>query len=309
MESIWKRKEVGEIENVNELEQVDSEVKVFTGHVMYIKKNGELYEIDRYGQEKVLKMENVSEVVIDDTYYWKKTYYDMDENCHIYYEGYEGDVWKSEYVNIGKVRVKQTADGYYLTENGELYKYIYNGEDEKIDENVEKIDIDLYHGGRVKYYKKNDGTYKRLSGEPITRENPLVVDIIQWDNYEIVYYGEGTDLFCRKHGKMQILDHVLSIWRDEGRAYSLRTDGTIWDITGIPFQVSELYEESIIRGDVTGDKTVNIQDLRMVLRKVCGKVEFDEKQTKAGDVTGDGKVDLYDLRKILRFICKKIEAL
>ena len=65
----------------------------------------------------------------------------------------------------------------------------------------------------------------------------------------------------------------------------------------------------VVRGDVDGNKTVDIADLRMVLRSVCGKVELTEQQKKAADVTDDSRVDIQDLRKILRYVCRKIDEL
>ena len=64
-----------------------------------------------------------------------------------------------------------------------------------------------------------------------------------------------------------------------------------------------------MKGDVDGSGKVDIADLRLVLRAVCGKVELTDAQTSAADVETDGKVDIQDLRKILRFVCGKIESL
>lgn len=64
------------------------------------------------------------------------------------------------------------------------------------------------------------------------------------------------------------------------------------------------------RGDVNEDGIAGgIDDLRVVLRSVCGKVELTDSQRMAGDVTDDGEVGIEDLRKILRFVCKKITEL
>ena len=65
----------------------------------------------------------------------------------------------------------------------------------------------------------------------------------------------------------------------------------------------------VVRGDADGNKTVDIADLRMVLRSVCGKVDLTEQQKLAADVTDDGRVDIQDLRKILRYVCRKIDEL
>lgn len=63
------------------------------------------------------------------------------------------------------------------------------------------------------------------------------------------------------------------------------------------------------KGDVNEDSSVDSADLRFILRNICGKSDFTERQTKIADVTGDGMVDSQDLRKVLQFICGKIEEL
>ena len=68
-------------------------------------------------------------------------------------------------------------------------------------------------------------------------------------------------------------------------------------------------ETAHVKGDVDQNSKVDIADLRMVLRKVCGKFQFTEAQESVADVEADGKVDIADLRKILRFVCGKIETL
>ena len=65
-----------------------------------------------------------------------------------------------------------------------------------------------------------------------------------------------------------------------------------------------------IKGDVNEDGTAGgIDDLRMILRYVCGKVELTDSQKMAGDVTDDGEVGIDDLRKVLRYVCGKIDRL
>lgn len=71
-----------------------------------------------------------------------------------------------------------------------------------------------------------------------------------------------------------------------------------------------------LRGDVDLSGKVDISDLRLMLRSVCGKVALTGDQITAGDIAGqtnadepDGKITIADLRKLLRYICGKIEAL
>ena len=72
---------------------------------------------------------------------------------------------------------------------------------------------------------------------------------------------------------------------------------------------AEITVADYIRGDADSSGKVDISDLRLVLRHVCGKITLNETQTKAADVETDGRVDIKDLRKILRFVCQKIDSL
>lgn len=120
-------------------------------------------------------------------------------------------------------------------------------------------------------------------------------------------YGVAGDYNFLKNGIL-ILTHVKEIFRIEGsedyNIFAVRTDGTVWNINGVPKQVLDL-STKVIKGDVDGDNEVNIQDLRTILRAVCDKEVLTETQKLSADVNEDGQVDIQDLRKILRFVCGK----
>ena len=44
----------------------------------------------------------------------------------------------------------------------------------------------------------------------------------------------------------------------------------------------------------------------MTLRSICKKAELNGTQKLAADVEKDGTVDIKDLRKILRYVCGKL---
>jgi len=62
-----------------------------------------------------------------------------------------------------------------------------------------------------------------------------------------------------------------------------------------------------LRGDVSGDGTVDTVDVRMVLQGIVGKLTLDEGGRWRADVSGDGVVDTTDARLILQYIVSKIE--
>ena len=67
-------------------------------------------------------------------------------------------------------------------------------------------------------------------------------------------------------------------------------------------------EPEVMPGDVDESGNVDISDLRLVLRAVCGKVTLTSTQKLAADVEKDNNVDIQDLRKILRYVCHKIDS-
>lgn len=73
----------------------------------------------------------------------------------------------------------------------------------------------------------------------------------------------------------------------------------IYDVTNVAYK----------KGDVNADGDVGIEDLRIVLRYVCGKTELSARQEEAADVAVDSTVDIQDLRRMLRYVCGKIKEL
>lgn len=64
-----------------------------------------------------------------------------------------------------------------------------------------------------------------------------------------------------------------------------------------------------VKGDLDGDMKVDISDLRMILRTVCGKAKLTVEQVYTADVDENDIIDIADLRYVLRFVCGKTEAL
>lgn len=194
---------------------------------------------------------------------------------------------------------------YYLQEDGTLYRSIGAGGLQVIAEHVTALGG--YDDNWI--YQTEDGVKYDAKGNPV--DAPALISIYDEQHriFRIVQDGSSTVL---ERSGVQLLSDAVNVWGDGSMTYCLRTDGTIWDVTDLPKQVAslaELEDTSYLRGDVTQDGTVDISDLRLVLRYVCRKVTLDDTQKTAGDVTDDGTVDIQDLRKILRFVCKKITEL
>lgn len=157
-----------------------------------------------------------------------------------------------------------------------------------------------------------DGIYKILPDvwNPVTAVNISMADSeYQLNAFSYAYYGMelATAIYSSE-------SDILTV-SPEGKITPLKQGEAIVRVT---FPETEYAKETSfdvtvtvagIVGDVNGDEVVDIQDLRMILRYVCGKTTLDEQQLGLADVVEDGMVDIQDLRKVLRYVCGKIESL
>lgn len=302
--TLWERKEVGKNETVNEFTQIAENIKA-------VSENGYLDNAGKYisfsGENN---LENVETLPVG---YENYQQYYMGTDGHTYYQ-----IW-NDWIDLGKINIIKNCgvwgnnNQYCLTDSGELYEV--KREDKsctKIADHVQEI-----KGGYVGVYRGEDGLWrsfdKKVTG---TKENPVVIQEIynNMNEYHLEDYGVANDYNVTKNGVL-FLTHVkemfaLNDYAEIGRiVYAIRTDGTIWNITDVPELVVDLNSGTVVKGDVNGDGEVNVQDLRKILRFVCGKEELDASQQSAADVDVSGEVDIQDLRKILRYVCGKEEAL
>ena len=294
--TLWVRLEVGKNAVVNSFKKVVENVKEINDGG-YLKENGDF--VAYYdGQIKKSGIANLGG--------WCD-YVGLDGNTYLDMDGKD--------VNIGKVKVVECvyADEAYfcLTEDNRLLKCYSSGNVITVATGVQKL-----RGMQGAFYMTSDGKWFTLEGKTGTEAAPIVCRSDRSADYENAYTlndcGNVYD-YNVMINDVVVLTHVKDMWSDwyEGKKYffAVRTDGTLWDVTDIPKLVLDLNTETYVRGDVNEDGIVNIEDLRIVLSGVCGKIQFTERQIKSADVVDDGKVDIQDLRKELRFVCGKIESL
>lgn len=68
-------------------------------------------------------------------------------------------------------------------------------------------------------------------------------------------------------------------------------------------------DETVTKGDVTGDGEVNVNDALTIIRHVNGYITLDEKALAVADVTGDGEINVNDALTIVRFVNGYIDKL
>lgn len=121
-----------------------------------------------------------------------------------------------------------------------------------------------------------------------------------WDDQEYEDFQHSYFLV----GNSNFEDHTVNLPTDEGGDFLYELPKA----NDTDYEYTDDEKDEVVKGDVTGDGKVDIQDLRTVLRVVCDKETLNETKLLAADVTGDGEVDIQDLRMILRYVCGKIET-
>lgn len=228
----------------------------------YLKSNGDYID---YLDGIVIK-ENVTQV--DDS---NGCIYFSDGDC--YYYGYK--------FYVGNSRIKDASNGYYILDNNQLYKSPVK----KIADNIEKF-VDFKYGFGVETTK---GEIFKIEGDKLVKTDKV-------DGIVIADTNSGYGMLQRNG--VDILSNVKYVWDD----FALRTDGTIWDVSGVPKMFLDLGQYSLTPGDVDGDEKVSTKDLMIVLYGVSGRNELTDAQTTAADIDGDGKVTVSDLTRILYYV-------
>ena len=303
---------VWEISEDGTWNKVADDVKQILGASFYLKNNGELYS------NNTLLKENVEYIVADGYYITGKGFYQRALGAFM------GDIRavKVAYRFNRMVDGKYTTYDLLVTESGEVWATntsVYSGRVESVVNlgsnfaGFSNNKGDWSDGGcQWDWYDTKGNYYKWDQVVTPSETTPIELEYgsVGKDDYTLMKKGDNHDNYFYRNGA-EMLDGVkdITIMNFE-KAFALRNDGSIWDVTGTPVKIGTLNTgDDYIRGDITGDGFVQIDDLRMILRSVCGKVELTEQQKLAADVETDGEVNISDLRKVLRFVCGKIETL
>lgn len=308
--TLWKRQEVEANQVLSEWEQIDSNVRQILREI-YLKEDGTVVKFDG----TVLNIDvKVSKICSDGTYYDSEgNYY-----CAYYYNGWNSETetfeYCSGYANVGKLDVKKqyavNNATYLLTQDNMVYKY-----DAKnstmiclLSDVIQVNGLGIYslEGSNIWTFQLSDGTYCDLNGKPMSE-----VVIMDWDEYKLIMHEDGTKIVERNG--VTILNCIIDVWsdyQDEMIVYfALRTDGTVWNITGIPEKILDLKQSSNSKGDLNRDGETNLLDLMQCLNHVSKKNLLEGTTYTIADINEDGLVDLLDLMRILNYVSKKTSEL
>lgn len=314
--TLWKRVEREKEENPADLIKISDDVKQLT-EWGYLKNDGKIVEL-KSGNE----IDYNAEKFLEEDYFMDKS-----GNLWFIYNRNEG----INYVNTGIKNVKQAGymrDSRYesttgewkyeyyiyaLTEENEVYQYIYDkknmtGESSLLLSNIKNMvamsDSNYSSMCEKKLFQSEENLWYDANGNEVQDKAGDTIESKGY--YKLILSEDGSKNVFRND--VMILTNVNQLFYT-GYYYAVRTDGTLWKLDGVPEKVADLNEESFLKGDLDENGTVDIADLRMILRGVCEKIELTERQQKIADVNADGIVDIQDLRKELRYICGKIDSL
>lgn len=299
--SVWFRADVEKYAPLNEFEHIADNVNQITDYG-YVTNNGEYNEIytnNDGGLEIKTKYSNV------------KTYNDQG-----YYYGTDGNTYLSTYsdsINIGKIDIKKwvyrsRTDSYVVLDKyNKLYSIKSNAEVTLLSDNIVDIKYDRLYSS-VTYAVSKDNIYYSLENDGLVESDEAILQ--KYGAYKIVVaQGSGATSGMLKKNNIDLLSNVKYFWSTKSDDFALRTDGTVWKVTGVPEKIITLGTGGMVYGDVNGDGTVTAADLLIVMNSLSGRTGLTDDQALAADVDGDGMVTLADLTKMIQYVSGRISSL
>ena len=288
--TLWFRKEVSKGHKPDEWKKIADDVIQYN-ESQYVTKSGEwnyVYVSENGDFTCVEEATGVAKVDFNNGFY-----YGLDGNCYLA---------TSNDVNIGNVKIKDWTQNYddnryyIITEDNKLYSFDLENVNDKafVSDNIENIGTSAIYDANKGYYV-HKSWFQDLDGNYYFIEDGK---LIKTDHFD-----ENDDGTFSRNG-VTILTNVKDSWWLNSLSiyYALRTDGTIWDVTGVPKQILDLGQNTVVPGDVDGDSKVSTKDLMIVLYGVSGRNTLTADQSLAADIDGDGKVTVSDLTRILYYV-------
>lgn len=303
--SVWYRADVEKYAPLNEFELVADNVAKLTDYG-YVTNDGKYVSIytRRDGDFS-------TKIVASNV----KDYYDAEEP---YYYGTDGNSYLISWgtpVNIGNIDIKKWVECgssisfYYcavIDKDNKLYSV--NPRENSVtllaDNIVDFKEIDY----KTYFVISSDNVYYNLESDKLEKADEAILQ--KYRAYKIVVaQGSGATSGMLKKNNIDLLSNVKYFWSTKSDDFALRTDGTVWKVTGVPEKIITLGTGGMVYGDVNGDGTVTAADLLIVMNNLSGRTGLTDDQALAADVDGDGMVTLADLTKMIQYVSGRISSL
>jgi hypothetical protein len=163
-----------------------------------------------------------------------------------------------------------------------------------------------------------DGTVLKL--EKTEAENALVEssgDTTIWVSAdENGLYQKQKATFTMVTYTFKVLDSAedgdtpVTISQKDSEFTSYGTEGeNDEDYVKVAITAAKLAVSSIVKGDVTGDGKVRMNDVVILARAAIGDVTLTDEQLAAGDLDGNGRITMAEVVKVVRFVMGEIDEL
>lgn len=302
--SVWFRADVEKYAPLNEFEHIADNVNQITDYG-YVTNNGEYISIYTSSDGGVKTKTIYSNVKIyNDNYY-----YGTDGNTYLTYS--------NNPINIGNIDINKFAyvgnmNYSYVVLDKYNKLYSIKGNTKEVNLLADNI-VDIKYvgsGSSIDAYAviSNDNKYYSLGNNGLVESDEAILQ--KYGAYKIVVaQGSGATSGMLKKNNIDLLSNVKYFWSTKSDDFALRTDGTVWKVTGVPEKIITLGTGGMVYGDVNGDGTVTAADLLIVMNSLSGRTGLTDDQALAADVDGDGMVTLADLTKMIQYVSGRISSL
>lgn len=162
----------------------------------------------------------------------------------------------------------------------------------------------FYLKGSFNNWEATDAFVKTDNSDIVTLTKELPAS-----NYTFKVYNIGTDKW---YGNSGTISNTANRWTMDsstictfnatGGTYEFKYEISTNKLSVYYAQPEPDPEPEILLGDVSGEGSINITDVILVLKHIVGSVDFSEQQFIAGDVTKDDSITVKDAITIQKYI-------
>lgn len=220
-------------------------------------------------------------------------------------------VTETQVLEDGSSQVKEIVENTYVTESGEVVSTKQVTDEKK---SVSGVSLEIYEYDAS--VLPENATWNTTEVEELEEETQSKLEeagITESSVYDISPEVDG-EIVQPENGKVKISLNCGSKWQnknvavydlEKGQYLEAKAEGEMVVFEAEHFSMYAVVEvaesdEQYIKGDVTGDGLVDLDDANMILKAALGIVTFEISQIRSADVASNGSVDLDDANMVLK---------
>ena len=225
-------------------------------------------------------------------YYFLDSYSNLSE-----VRGWNYSMWVAWYSNNALYNVPYTVEMWQYTG----YGYVNGISSQYVDKNILFIDKPGKCTNLTYTIDKNDSSKATLKWDYINKINDYQIEITQGGRTTTKDVSIGGLILAANTMTSKV---DLSEGTNKFRVRAINKKYGFEEIGAWSDYVTIQYENTYLKGDVTGDGIINIRDIIKIRKYIANQTKWKltSEEMKRADVTGDSKISIRDIIKIRKYI-------